>query len=182
MTVFWRYATVRRQNARARGTGTRHEHDGGEPERDLTLERRIGKPGQLGGDEEHPASHRHEMEDAEQVVGGRVVGSLLVGVVEPVEASSGEPQRHGQEKDQDLRRVAHRVRLPFAGEEEQREHEGNREADHVRERQHAADQPAAARHERAALTAAQYVERTLVEQWADRIEKLGSSLRRQILL
>ena len=97
-------------------TGARHEHDSREPERDLTLERRIGKPGRLGGDEEHPGPHRHEMENAEQVIGGRVVGSLLVGVVEPVEASSDEPQRHGREEDQDLRRVAHGVRLPVAGE------------------------------------------------------------------
>ena len=127
-------------------------------------------------------SHRDEMENAEQVIGGRVVGSLLVGVVEPVEASSDEPQRHGQEEDQDLRRVAHGVRLPLAGEHEQREHKGHREAEHVRERQHAADQPAAARHECAAFTAPQDVERTLVEQRADRLEKLGSGLVRQILM
>ena len=71
---------------------------------------RIGEPGHLGGEEEHPASHRDEMEDADQVVGGRVVRSLLVGVVEAVEASSDEPERHRQEEDQDLRRVAHGVR------------------------------------------------------------------------
>ncbi len=55
-------------------------------------------------DPERPRRHRDQVEDADDVVGGRVLGALLVVVVEAVEPREDDPGRQRQEEDGELGR------------------------------------------------------------------------------
>ena len=87
---------------------------------------------------------RDEMEDADEVVGGRVVGALLVVVVEAVELGHDHPGRQADEEDEQLDLRADRVGAAVHLEEERRREERERQPDEVGQHEHAPHEPAAA--------------------------------------
>ena len=62
----------------------------------------MRQAGELGNDENTPRSQRDHLEHAEEIVDGRVVGPLLVSVVQPVDAGEQNPERKAQEEEHDL--------------------------------------------------------------------------------
>ena len=53
-------------------------------------------------DEEAPRSERDDLKDADDVVDGRVIGSLLVAVVEPVNPREQHPERERRDEERGL--------------------------------------------------------------------------------
>jgi hypothetical protein len=119
-----------RRAAAAVGTGPEPgEHDENDreaPEHDQLGRVRARDPTQTADDEEEPGPDRHDLEDADQVVDGRVPGVLFVSIVEAVQLREQEPARQRGEEEEKLRVAAERVRrrVPAAvddrGEQERR--------------------------------------------------------------
>ncbi len=86
----------------ARGAQERDERNGEEPEHDQPPQVRVRKVENMRDDEEAPRPQRHDLEDADDVVDRGVVGSLLVTVVEAVDAREQHPERKGGEEESDL--------------------------------------------------------------------------------
>ena len=80
------------------------EADGEHPEHDEPLEGRVGEPDDVRADEEDPCSDRDHLEDAEEVVDRRMVGPLLVPVVQPVQPREHHPQRQARAEQDELPR------------------------------------------------------------------------------
>ena len=76
--------------------------DGEEPEAEQPLEAGVGPMRDRREGEEEPAADRDQVEDPDEVVGGRVVGALLVEVVEAVELRDDHPGRQAQAEDEQL--------------------------------------------------------------------------------
>jgi hypothetical protein len=119
-------------------------HDGEEPEAEQPRKPRIGFMRDRRKGEEEPAAHRDQLEDADEVVRSRVVGALLVLVVETVELRHDHPGRQAQAEDEQLDLHTDCIGAPVLLEDERRCEEGEREADKVGEHQHPADEPATA--------------------------------------
>ena len=84
-------------------TGERDQHDRERPEGSRLLEVRREEAGRVPDAVGDPDRHRDEMEDADDVVDGRVVGALLVAVVERVELRGDHPGRQRDQEKQPLR-------------------------------------------------------------------------------
>ena len=93
-----------------------------------------------GGEEEQPCAERHEMEDADHLVDGRVVDALLVTLVEPVHLGPDDPRRDRQDKHRDLHQ---RIRGARAGDDQLREEVREQQARNVCREECALDEPAA---------------------------------------
>ena len=119
------------------GKGDRRNADDPEQQvtRDLAVE--VGQPQHREGG---PRTDGDEVENADELVDGGVIGPLLVGVVEPVQLGQHHPERERGREDEQLDGRGHAARAV-------REHvlddrEGNQQAGDVGQQQHAADQPA----------------------------------------
>ena len=53
-------------------------------------------------DEKTPRPERHDLEHADDVVDRRVIGALLVAIVEPVDPGQQDPEREGSHEERDL--------------------------------------------------------------------------------
>ena len=78
------------------------EPDRERPEHHEPLERRMSELHDVRADEEDPGSDRDHLEDAEEVVDGRVIGALLVTVVQPMQARENHPQRQARAEQDEL--------------------------------------------------------------------------------
>ena len=64
----------------------------------------MGKAEDLGDRDETPRADGDDLEDAEDVVDRRVVGSLFVAIVEPMQAREEHPERKARDEEHDLPR------------------------------------------------------------------------------
>ena len=95
--------------ARGRAPG-RDQCDGCRPEdRDLAR-RRMGEIRQVQPEDEQARADRDHVEHARELVAGRVVGALLVALVEAVELCDDDPGRKGQYEEDELRTGCDAVR------------------------------------------------------------------------
>ena len=101
MTVFWRYVDRRRQIARAVARPAVTNATPAPQKTTSSASAGDHEPVSEAHRVEEPGTDRDEVEDAHEVVGGRVVGALLVVVVEPVELRHDDParERHREEED-----------------------------------------------------------------------------------
>ena len=91
-----------------------------------------------------PDGHGDEVKDADDVVDGRVVGALLVAVVERVELRGHHPGRQGDQEEQPLRARGETLEEGRPGGEERLGEEERRDqADHVGDEERPPDEPAA---------------------------------------
>jgi uracil-DNA glycosylase len=130
---------------RARGgPGGHDEGDRARPEDEELHEvgpREIRQP---RARQEEPHADRDEVEDAGQVVHRRVVGPLLVPVVEPVELRADDPDGKRGEEEQRLEAARERPRcLGRGGGDRLRDEERGEQPDDVRREEGAANEPAA---------------------------------------
>ena len=112
------------------------EHDRGAPQHDGVRHGRISKTGQLQRGEHEPRSDRDQVEDADDVVGRRVVRALLILVVQVIETRDCDP--HG--KRDDGRNDGAPIE-PRAGQADYEKREG--EPYDVGDDEHATNEPAA---------------------------------------
>ena len=139
------------------------ESDRRRPEQHQLRRRRMGEPGEVRADGEDPRADRDHVEDAREVVRGRVVGPLLVALVEAVQLRDDDPAGHGGEEGEDLgARIEHADpgasgRQPLC--QQKREHKPG----HVRGQQHPPDEPAATPDNRSTPAAVEDLERPLVD-------------------
>ncbi len=87
---------VREAQPRGRARGDAAERDERErerPEQGRLLRVDVDAAGRVADDPERPGRHGDQVEDADEIVGGRVLGALLVVVVEPVEPREDDPRR-----------------------------------------------------------------------------------------
>ena len=78
------------------------EADRERPEGDQRIDAGAARARQARGDQQHPYSDRHQVEDLHHVVGGRVVGALLVGAVQALELGDHQPARQRAAEDHHL--------------------------------------------------------------------------------
>ena len=98
------------------------------------VEAGIGHVRDRGEREEEPAPDRDQVEDADEVVGGGVVGALLVEVVQAVELRHDHPGREAQAEDEQLDLRADGVGAAGRVEDERASDDREREADEVGDR------------------------------------------------
>ena len=119
----------------------RDEEDRDRPEEADPLDARRGQVGDVRAREEEPRAGGDEVEDTDEVVRRRVVGALLVVVVEALELC--EDDEDGQRQDEQRVLEDRRdVGADAAGEDELRNDEGGSQAEHVGEKQHPPHEPA----------------------------------------
>ena len=80
------------------GAQRRDQDDGGEPEDAKPGEHRLHEVGRNTEESEDPDSDRDAAEDTDDVVDRRMVGALLVPVVEPLEPQQEEPARDREQE------------------------------------------------------------------------------------
>ena len=80
----------------------RDQHDRERPEDDPLPEVGVGGTGDVRDDEAEPHDRRHEGDDADEVVDGRVLRPLGVAVVEPHRPSQDDPQRKAGGEEEGL--------------------------------------------------------------------------------
>ena len=73
-----------------------------DPEHDQLARPRIGDPGQPAAEEEDPGAERDQMDDADEVVDGRMAEAPVVIAVEAVHCRQQHPGRQAQEEDGEL--------------------------------------------------------------------------------
>ncbi len=125
----------------ARGAQERDERNGEEPEHDETSQVRVRKTEDVRDDEEAPGPEGDDLEDTDHVVDRRVIGSLLVTVVEAVDARKQNPQREGRDEDGHF---PHRRDLVGRGgrrRELERDDVGHEQSDHICRKQQPAHEP-----------------------------------------
>ena len=91
---------------------------------------------------DQPHAGRDQVQDADDLVDRRMVGALLVSLVEPVQLRQDDPERQAGQEHQQLLRVRRAVE-DAAGVEGRDQEERQRQAGDVGEEQHAPDEPAA---------------------------------------
>ena len=121
----------------------RDEHDGRDQEERKPAEGGLGDPERPQGQRDHPQTRRRQMEDADDVFRRRVIGALLVALVEAVELRQDDPERQADQEEQrlaaDRQAAAEQPRLAREGLCHQ---ERERQADDVGHEQRAPNQPA----------------------------------------
>jgi len=122
----------------------RHRHDREQPERRKLLLIRVGEAGHPGEREEPPGADRDKMEHAGDLVDRRVVGPLVVVVVEPVELRPDHPDRERAGEDEGLEaRPDTRDQPGLARESKLGRAERDAQPDHIGDREHSANEPPA---------------------------------------
>ena len=115
------------------------------------------------------------MEDADDVVDRRVVGPLLVPLVEAVELRENDPAGQAGREERELA-----VRGDAVGglglEQPRRQDEGDRQPDDVRDQQRAPDEPAAPERDRRVLPLVQDLQRPGIELEARRLDRRSNRL------
>ena len=86
-------------NRTAHGTEERNEEHGKKPEHNESTEIRSRQVRDMRDDEKAPRSERDDLKDADNVVDGRVIRSLLVAVVETVNPREQHPERERREEE-----------------------------------------------------------------------------------
>ncbi len=94
-------------------------------------------------DEVAPRPEREHLEDADHVVDRRVVGSLLVAVVETVDTEQEHPKRQSRDEEDDLPCGHHGVRAGGRRGDCKSDRVGDDDAHHVRGEEQAAHEPSA---------------------------------------
>src|SRR4029079_18441127 len=126
------------------GAQRRDQEDSEEPEDAEPAEHRLDEMRCHTEQREHPYADGYAAEHADDVVDRRVIGPLLVSVVEALEPEQEDPEREGQEQGQVLHPGADPVRRRArVGHEQACEHERQNEARDIREQQRTADELAA---------------------------------------
>ncbi len=126
------------------GAQRRDQEDREEPEDAEPAEHRLDEMRCHTEQREHPYADGDAAEHADDVVDRRVIGPLLVSVVEALEPEQEDPEREGQEQGQVLHPGADPVcRRARVGHEQACEHERQNEARDIREQQRTADELAA---------------------------------------
>ena len=132
-----------RQRTRS-GPESRDRHHGEEPEQGETRQNRLDEVGGHSEEREDPHAHRDAPEHADDVVDRGVVGSLLVTVVEPLEAEEQDPERDREQERHELEPRSDLVgRVAGRWQDEVREDEGKNEAGHVGHEEASLDQRSA---------------------------------------
>ena len=121
------------------------EPDRERPEHHDALERRVSDLDHMRSDEEDPGSDRDHLEHAEEVVDRRMVGPLLVPVVQPVQPGENHPQRQARAEQDELPLRHHGVDGRRRRDDSLRDDERGHEPDDVREKQQSTHEPATAR-------------------------------------
>ena len=122
------------------------EADRERPEHHEPLERRMGELDDVRADEEDPGSDRDDLEDAEEVVDGRVIGALLVAVVQPVQRARESPRAGRLAQNRTSSHCGTTVSTGVGRRNDSlRDDERGHEPDDVREEQQSTHEPAAAR-------------------------------------
>ena len=137
--------------------------DGEEPEAEEPGEPGVGAVRDRGEGEEEPASDRDQVEDPDEIVGGRVVGALLVVVVEAVELGDDDPGRQAQAEDEQLDLRADHVVLNGLAEDEGGCEESEGQPDEVGDHEHSPHEPAAPQAHPTRAPPLEDVQRPLVE-------------------
>ena len=119
-----------------------HEEERQRPENGRLLRIEVNRARRRADDPECPRHHGDEVEDADGVVGGRVLGAFLVVVVEPVDARDDDPRGQRHEEHEELVPRADAVAVTAGDHLRQRERE--RETDEVGGEQHPPDKRAPA--------------------------------------
>ena len=107
------------------------------PEDHHAAGRRSRKTEEPRDSDERPRSGRDELEDADEVVHRRVIGSDVVAVIEAEDLRRDYPRREGCEQDEDLY-------SDRKGRERSRDRVGKSEPEHVRGEEQSPHEPAAA--------------------------------------
>ena len=111
-----------------------------DPEHDQLPRPRIGDPGQPAAEEEDPGAERDQMDDADEVVDGRIAEALIVVAVEAVHCREQHPGRQAEEEDGEL---VHRPRTGPLGAQPENEYareERRRQSGRVCKNERAANQ------------------------------------------
>ena len=165
MIVFCRYATLAPAE-RARGRAAeRDERRSPAAQKTISFGELRGAPSSVQDADgvEQPGADRDEVEDADDVVGRRVVGALLVAVVEAVELRRDDPERQRREEDRPPRRADVATAGRRAGYSRLRDEEREQQPDEVGGEQHPAHQPTAALDPRRPPAPLEDLERPLVD-------------------
>ncbi len=123
------------------GASDDDEADRQQPEDDETTQlrgRQVGHPRQRL---EEPGAERDHDEHPDELVHGRVVGTFLVALVQPVELRQDEPHGQHEEEQEHLALGLHAVGRCRRRERRGREHEGRRDPDRVCDEKRAPDDP-----------------------------------------
>ena len=111
------------------------------PEDDPLPEVGACPTGHVRDDEAEPHDHRHEGDDADEVIDRRVLGSLRVTVVEPHRPREHHPQRQAGGKEEELAVERKPVARALRRKNELQRREGDDERPQVCEEQVPADAP-----------------------------------------
>ena len=122
----------------------RNEHDCDCPEDDEAREIGMREADDLGDGHEPPGADGDHLQDAEDVVDGRVVGSLLVSIVEAMHARDEHPEREAGDEERDLPTRVDHVDCGVRRNQRERKQERGQEPDEIGHEQQAAHEPAAA--------------------------------------
>ena len=112
------------------------------PESDQAVELRMGEPRRPGTDEHDPRAEGDEVQDAEPLVGRRMVGARLVVLIEAEDPGEDEPERDRQPEEEHLDGEATRAHRGAATENGVRGKKGDCQADDVGDGEGAIDDPA----------------------------------------
>ena len=124
----------------------RDESDREHPEERELRKARVCEIEDVREREEEPGADREHVEDAEELVDARVIGSLLIARVEVVDATQNDPEWQGQSKEHDLRVGADAVVLgvDVRREENLGKREGEQDAGRVCNGERTAHEPSSA--------------------------------------
>ena len=144
MIVFCRYVMLRAAPVARDRAGDGDERDRERPERHRLRQARRGSSEQPVSEEQEPDADRDQMEDAAELVRGRMVRALLVLLVQAVEPCDQDPAGNGGEEHCVLDACSEvLVRTRAGPERDLHDRERRGERDHVCEEEHAAHEPAA---------------------------------------
>ena len=144
--------------------GDTDERDRGSPEDDELLHGRMRDVAQIRDHNDEPGADGDHVEDAAEVVGGRVVGALVVVVVEAVELRDHHPCRNGEQEGEDLPSGRVGVGDLDRGREPLRHQERSDETYYVGKEQHPPHEPAAPLDHCGASPAVEDLQRALVDR------------------
>ena len=125
----------------------RYEHHRGRPEQDELQCLRMCQTREVRARREDPGADGDDMEDADEIVGGRMVRALFVAVVEAVQLRDHYPERERGQEEKRLGSSVGELCPPMGGDQKFGEQESSHQAEDVRAQEHAPDEPAATAHD-----------------------------------